>query len=73
MPEIDLEPRKHSSAYEIKPESRWWLVAALVFAAVMALASGFFEARTWAMFAAGSLVTTYAVLCFPRIFLKRDR
>jgi hypothetical protein len=39
----------------------------------MAWAAGFFEARTWAMFAAGALVSGYAILCFPHILLKKDR
>ena len=25
MPEIDLDPGEHSSSYEVKPMSRWWL------------------------------------------------
>ena len=73
MPDLDLEPRRHSSSYELKPESRWWLVLVGIFAAVMAWASGFFEATTWAMFVAGALVAGYAILCFPHILLKRDR
>lgn len=53
--------------------SRWWFVLALVFTAAMSLASGFFEATTWAMFAAGAIVAAFAVLCFPRFFLTKDR
>lgn len=71
--QIDLEPHSHSSSYELKPESRWWLVVSLVFAGVMALASGIFSAATWAMFLAGALVSGYAILCFPHVFLKKDR
>lgn len=73
MKQVDLEPREHSSSYELKPENRWWLVVVCVFAVAMAWASGFFEARTWAMFAAGALVSGYAILCFPHVLLKKDR
>ncbi len=73
MPEIDLEPRRHSSSYELRPESRWWLVLVSVFALVMAWASGFFEARTWAMFVAGALVAASLLLSFPNYFLRRRR
>lgn len=71
--QIDLEPRQHSSSYELKPMSRWWLVLAFAFAGAMALASGVFRAETWAMFMAGAIVTTFAVLCFPKTFLTKDR
>lgn len=71
--QVDLDPRKHSHQYEIKPMSRRWLVAALAFAGSMALASGIFIATTWAMFFAGAIVTTFTVLCFPKTFLTKDR
>ena len=73
MPEIDLEPREHSSSYEIKPMSRWWLVLVLALAALAVIGSGAFEARTWAVFFCGMMVAAAAVLCFPRTFLTKDR
>lgn len=72
MKDIDIEPRQHSSHYELKPMSRWWFVLAVVFTAVMAWASGPFESTTWAMFGAGGLVVGFAVLCFPRFFLTKN-
>jgi len=73
MPEIDLEPRRHSSSYELKPESRWWLVASIALALLMTWAAGFFEATTWAVFLAGMIVAVNAVLCFPQFFLSKGR
>lgn len=71
MKQIDLEPREHSRSYELKPENRWGLVLAIIFALAMALAAGFFLATTWAMFLSGALVATFAILCFPKTFLTK--
>lgn len=71
MREIDLEPHEHSSSYELKPESRWLFIGSVVFALAMALAAGFFEAATWAMFGSGALVSGSAIVCFPRTFLTK--
>ena len=70
---LDLEPRHHSSNYELKPMSRWWFVLAIAITAAMSWASGFFEAATWAMFISGAIVAAFALLCFPRVFLTKDR
>jgi len=71
--QIDLEPREHSSRYEIKPESRWLFAGSVVFAFVMALAAGFFQAATWAMFLSGAMVAGAAVSCFPKFLLTKLR
>lgn len=73
MPDIDLEPRHHSSNYEIKPMSRWWFVLVLALAALMVLIAGLFEATTWAVFFSGMLVAAAAILCFPKFLLTKDR
>jgi hypothetical protein len=69
--QIDLEQRKHSSMYEIKPMNPLWMVGAFAFLAAMVAASGATVPSTWAMFVAGVIVTIFAILCFPRVFLAK--
>jgi hypothetical protein len=71
MPDLDLEPRKHSSFYEIKPMSRWWLVIAAGVVLLGAFANGIDDPLTWVLLGFGALAMALLVLVFPRYWLSR--
>jgi hypothetical protein len=69
--QIDQEPRQHSSSYELKPMSRWWLVFALVMCVGAAFINGFTRPETWALIFMGAMVCGFCILCFPRYWLSK--
>jgi hypothetical protein len=69
--QIDLEPRRHSSSYELKPMSRWWLLPPSAGVALAALANGAGNPVTWALAVFGALLMAAFVVVFPRYFLTR--
>lgn len=71
MKEIDLEPEEHSSSYELKPMSRWWLALATALLFLAAYNSGFTKWETWSSIGFGGLFVALLILCFPRAFLSR--
>lgn len=56
MQQIDLDPRKHSSTYELKPMSRWWMVYMLALTGFATYVNGWDNAGTWFL-----LVTSWAL------------
>lgn len=70
MPQIDLEPRKHSHLYELKPMSRWWLVPGLVGAVIGIAANGWDKPSTWALLAAGVIIGFAVLLTNPAKWLS---
>lgn len=71
MPQIDLEPRKHSSSYELRPMSRWWLVVAIAMCLLGAFVNGFWRAETWGLIFFGAILGFALILIFPRFWLSR--
>lgn len=71
MPEIDLEPRRHSSRYELKPMSRWWLVFVAFMAGLFIYANGYDRPISYVLVFLGVLIGFAAILAFPRFFLSR--
>lgn len=69
--QIDLEPRKHSHLYELKPMSRWWLVVPVGGVILGAYVNGFQDPSTWALIFLGALLMALLILIFPRYFLSR--
>ena len=69
--QIDLNPRKHSSSYQLKPMSRWWLAAALIMCIGAAFLNGFTKPETWVLIMLGAFVCAFAILCFPRFWLSK--
>lgn len=69
--QIDLEPRDHSSSYELKPMSRWWVLVAAALIIVAAYANGFTDPVTWALVVFGALLMLALLMAFPRYFLSR--
>lgn len=71
MPQIDLEPTKHSHLYELKPLSRWWFAFAVLLCLGAAFINGFSKPETWALVVAGGFLCGFAFLCFPRYWLSK--
>jgi hypothetical protein len=71
MPDIDLEPRRHSSSYELKPMSRWWLTVPIGGIFLGAYVNGFSNPTTWALVFVGALLMAFLVLVFPHYWLSR--
>lgn len=69
--QIDLEPRKHSHLYEIKPMSRWWLVLCLALSGIAVAANGWDRAETWALLFMGWAIGLATLLIFPRTWLSK--
>ena len=69
--QIDLEPRKHSHLYEIKPVSRWWLVPILAYIATCLTVMGWSNWQAWACLFAGALFMALLVMVFPHYWLSR--
>jgi hypothetical protein len=71
MPQIDLEPRRHSHFYEIKPLSRWWLSVPVAMVLLGAYLNGFWRAETWGLVFFGGMLFAAVLLCFPRYWLSK--
>lgn len=69
--QIDLEPRRHSHLYEIKPMSRWWLALCLVLSAIGVAANGWDRAETWALLLMGWLLGLATLLTGPKFWLSK--
>jgi hypothetical protein len=73
MPEIDLEPRRHSSSYELKPMSPWLLVPVAVLLALSVWLNGVERAETWALVVFGGLFFSLLPMVFPKQLLSRPK
>ena len=71
MPQIEADPRHHSHLYELKPLSRWWLLAAAGIAVVLAFGNGWEKPITWALLLVGFLTGFAVLLVFPRFWLSK--
>lgn len=71
MPDLDLEPRRHSHLYEVKPMSRWWLVVVVPIALVGAWLNGFGRVETWGLLFFGALIAWLVIAIFPHTFLSK--
>lgn len=69
--QIDLEPRKHSHSFELKPWSRWWLLFPLGGIALTTFANGWDDPVTWSLVFCGALLMAFLVLVFPHYWLSR--
>ncbi len=70
-PDIDLEPRRHSSSYELKPMSRWWLTVPVAMILLNAYLNGIASLYTWGLVFFGAMLMAFLILIFPRYFLSR--
>lgn len=73
MPEIDLEPRKHSHLYELKPMSRWWMVLMLVMSVVGIAGNGWNNPSTWFLLLNGWGLGLATLLTNPKKWLTKDQ
>lgn len=73
MREIDLEPRKHSHLYELRPMSRWLLLPASVMLALGILVNGWDRFETWGLVLFGGLFFSLLPMVFPRQLLSRPK
>lgn len=71
MPDLDLEPRKHSSSYELRPMSRWWLLPSGALLCLNIYLNGVGNVQTWGLAFFGALFALTLVLVFPRYWLSR--
>jgi hypothetical protein len=71
LKQIDLEPRSHSSNYELKPMSRWWLAVPVAAILLNAYLNGFSSLYTWGLVFFGMLLMAFLVLIFPHYWLSR--
>ena len=69
--QIDLEPRKHSHLYEIKPVSRWWLVLGLALSTLGIVANGWDNPVTWFLLFIGWILGLVTLLADPRFWLSK--
>jgi hypothetical protein len=73
MPDLDLEPRKHSSFYEIKPMSRWVLAPAVGMLALGIWLNGWDRPETWGLIVGSGLFFGGLPMVFPRQLLSRPK
>lgn len=71
MKQIDLEPRKHSHLYEIKPMSRWWLVLCLALSILGIAGNGWANPATWFLLMIGWGLGLSTLLVFPKTWLSK--
>lgn len=69
--QIDLEPRKHSHLYEIKPMSRWWLVLCLGGISLGVAVNGWDNFATWFLVLLGWMLGLATLLVFPKTWLSK--
>lgn len=69
--QIDLEPRKHSHLYELKPMSRWWFLLVCGGIALGGAVNGWDNFATWFLVLMGWGLGLATLLVFPRTFLSR--
>lgn len=69
--QIDLEPRKHSHLYELKPMSRWWLAPIVAYIGVCLSVMGWANWQAWSCLLAGALLMLALLLVFPHYWLSR--
>lgn len=73
MPEIDLDPRKHSHLYEIKPMSPWLLLPVAIMMVIGILLNGPTRIETWALVVFGGAFFSLLPMVFPRQLLSRPK
>lgn len=71
MQQIDLEPKKHSHLYEMKPISRWWLLLVAAMCLLALFNNGLTEWRSWALLFFGAMFGFALIFVFPRYWLSR--
>lgn len=71
MKQIDLDPKKHSHLYELKPMSRWWLVLVVALASLGVFVNGVANPATWFLLMAGGFIGFALILVFPKTWLSR--
>lgn len=71
LPQIDLEPHEHSSSYELKPMSRWWLLPPLGMILLALAVGGLTNEVTWGAALGGVILGFCLILAFPKYFLSR--
>lgn len=69
--QIDQEPRRHSSSYELKPASRWWLVPAVAFCLLAIFNIGMTDWRGWSVLFFGVMLGFVLIFVFPKFWLSR--
>jgi len=71
LKQVDLEPRRHSSRYELKPMSRWWLLPSGLLSALSAYLNGLDNVATWGLLFFGALFMLTLLMVFPGYWLSR--
>jgi hypothetical protein len=73
LKQVDLEPRRHSSSYELKPMSRWWLVLAVALSILGIFGNGWANPATWYLLMCGWMLGFAAILTNPKRWLSKLR
>ena len=73
MREIDIEPRDHSSLYEIKPMSPWLLAPAVGMLALGIWLNGWDRPTTWGLIIGAGFFFAGLPMVFPRQLLSRPK
>lgn len=73
MKQVDLEPREHSSSYEIRPMSPWWLVTPTMALALGIWLNGWDRAETWCLIIFGGMFFSLLPMVFPKQLLSRPK
>lgn len=73
MPEIDLNPRKHSHLYELRPMSPWLLVPVGAMLALGILLNGPTRIETWTLVIFGGAFFSLLPMVFPRQLLSSPK
>jgi hypothetical protein len=73
MKQIDIEPRNHSSSYEIKPMSPWLLTPAIGMLALGIWLNGWNRAETWGLIVGSALFFGGLPMVFPKQLLSKPK
>lgn len=72
-PTIDLDPRKHSHLYELRPMSPWLLVPVGIMLVVGIFLNGPTRVETWGLIVCSGLFFSLLPMVFPRQLLSRPK
>lgn len=71
MPQIDLEPKRHSHLYELKPMSKGWLALCGALAVLGIVVNGWDNPATWFLLMIGWGLGLATLLTSPKTWLSK--